>query len=226
MRTNSELRAEARKKLSGNWLLWVIAILIVSSIGSLCSTPMAAFSFSQSTAYGDFSVSTSFSPFFPAVCTGIFALILLITAPLQYGMCIAELRLVNDGDEKVIENLFSGFKHFGRSLAIFILYAVFIYLWTLLLIVPGIIKIFSYSQAFYISIENPDLSANECINRSRDMMRGNKWKYFCLIMSFCGWALLCLLTLGLGFYVLMPYVKISCAEFYQDVKAKYEARIN
>ena len=98
----------------------------------------------------------------------------------------------------------------------------FTFLWTLLFIIPGIIKAFSYAMSPYILEENPELSANEAIDRSRAMMKGHKFDLFWLYLSFIGWGFLCIFTLGIGLLWLMPYMQTAEAAFYEDVKAEYE----
>jgi uncharacterized membrane protein len=98
---------------------------------------------------------------------------------------------------------------------------VFILLWMLLLIIPGIIAALSYSMTFYIIADDETMDAMEAIDKSKAMMDGYKWKYFCLALRFVGWALLCILTLGIGFFWLMPYMQVTNAKFYEDVKANY-----
>ncbi|GHT57847.1 hypothetical protein FACS18945_2990 [Bacteroidia bacterium] len=91
--------------------------------------------------------------------------------------------------------------------------------WSLLLIIPGIIAAISYSMTFYIIADDPAISAMDAINKSKKMMYGYKMKYFCLSLRFLGWALLCILTLGIGFLWLMPYIQVTFAKFYDDLKA-------
>lgn len=91
--------------------------------------------------------------------------------------------------------------------------------WTLLLIIPGIIAGYRYSQAFYIMAENPGLGSGECIERSKAMMQGNKWKLFCLQLSFIGWFFLTLITLGIAGLWLSPYMAVAETFFYRDVNA-------
>lgn len=98
-----------------------------------------------------------------------------------------------------------------------ILQAVYIFLWTLLLVVPGIIKGFSYSQTFFILRDHPEYTANQAITESKKLMKGYKWKFFILNLSFIGWAILCLFTLGIGFLWLIPYVTTSYATFYNEL---------
>ena len=118
------------------------------------------------------------------------------------------------------ETLFSGFSNFGTTCVAGILQTIFLTLWTLLFIIPGIVKIYSYSMTYYVLHDNPNLSASEAITESRRMMNGYKGKLFCLDLSFIGWFLLSALTLGLlGFYVL-PYYNAARARFYEALKNK------
>ena len=69
----------------------------------------------------------------------------------------------------------------------------------------------------FIMAENPEMSAKEAMEVSMEMMRGNKWRLFCLELSFIGWGILCLFTLGIGYLWLNPYINASLAAFYDDV---------
>jgi uncharacterized membrane protein len=94
----------------------------------------------------------------------------------------------------------------------------YIFLWLLLLIVPGIITALSYAMVFYILADNPTLKPQDILEQSKQMMNGYKWKLFYLLLRFFLLALLCVLTLGIGFLWLIPYVNITIAKFYDDVK--------
>lgn len=84
---------------------------------------------------------------------------------------------------------------------------------------------YAYSMSWFILADNPDMPATEARKRSIAMMRGNKWRLFCLDFSFIGWMLLCILTLGILTFWIMPYVQTARAEFYQDLLAReYAAR--
>lgn len=149
---------------------------------------------------------------------------LLVTGPLVLGIIIFSLA-ISRGKEAKFEQLFEGFKRFGTALSAYLLVLVFTLLWTLLLIVPGIIAGLSYSMTFYILTDDPTVGAREAIRRSKKMMYGYKWKYFCLGLRFLGWALLCILTLGIGFLWLLPYIEISRAKFYDDIKGESVASV-
>ena len=90
--------------------------------------------------------------------------------------------------------------------------------WFLLFIIPGIIKAYAYAMTYYISYDNPELSAEECINRSMKMMYGHKLDLFLLDLSFIGWILLSILTLGVGMLWVTPYMYTSRAKFYEELK--------
>jgi uncharacterized membrane protein len=145
---------------------------------------------------------------------------LVLTGPLLVGVNRYRLNIVrfNNEDSGL---LISGFKDNVIDFIItHILRAIFIFLWSLLLVIPGIIKSFSYSMTFYILADNPDLRPQEAIQRSRDMMRGHKWRLFELYLSFIGWYILALLTFGIGMFFLEPYIQQSVANFYEDLKTR------
>ncbi|HHY74312.1 MAG TPA: DUF975 family protein [Bacillus bacterium] len=104
-----------------------------------------------------------------------------------------------------------------RLIGLSILISIFTSLWSLLLIIPGIIKVLAYSQTFYLMKDNPDYGPLELITESRKRMNGLKWKLFLLYLSFIGWGFLCILTLGIGFLWLVPYITNSRAAFYQEL---------
>jgi len=99
-----------------------------------------------------------------------------------------------------------------------LLRGIFVLLWSLLLIIPGIIAGLSYAMAPYILYENPDMSGSEAIKASKELMDGNKWHFFCLNLSFLGWDILCILTLGIGCLWITPYRQATYAAFYRGIK--------
>lgn len=143
---------------------------------------------------------------------------LIIEGPLVFGFIIFSLSL-SRGEHSKVDQLFLGFHRFGTSLVAYLLTTLFITLWTLLLIVPGIIAALSYSMTFYILADNPSMGAREAIKKSKKMMDGNKWKLFCLGLRFLGWALLTILTLGIGILWLLPYIQVTTAKFYDNLKS-------
>src|ERR1035437_5321331 len=142
---------------------------------------------------------------------------ILIGGPMSIGIAIFTLS-VSRKQEAQLAQIFEGFQKFSVGLAAYLLIAVFVILWMLLLIVPGIIAALSYSMTYYIIVDNDSIGALDAITKSKEMMRGNKWKLFCLCFRFFGWILLCVLTLGIGFLWLYPYMVVSIAQFYEDIK--------
>jgi uncharacterized membrane protein len=142
---------------------------------------------------------------------------LAITGPFMLGMSMFVLNIANK-KEASISQIFDGFKTFWKSVGTYLLMVLFVMLWSLLLIIPGIIAGFAYSMTFYILAENKNIKPLDALKESKKLMRGNKWKLFCLSWRFFGWALLCILTAGIGFFWLLPYMNVSFAKFYEDIK--------
>ena len=124
-------------------------------------------------------------------------------------------------NEKIkVSGLIEGYKRSGACIILTLLIQVFVMLWSLLLVIPGIIKSLSYSMAFYILADNPEMSAMEALNESKEIMKGHKWEYFVLNLSFILWILLGVITLGLGFIYVMPYMRTTTANFYNSIKVE------
>lgn len=142
---------------------------------------------------------------------------LIINGAIALGLALFSLAISRNHQPKV-EQLFEGFNNFATAIVTNILLVVFTLLWTLLLIIPGIIAALSYSMTFYILADNPTIGAMEAIDLSKKMMEGNKTKLFRLGLRFFGLGLLCLLTLGIGFLWLIPFMHVTYAKFYEDIK--------
>ncbi len=142
---------------------------------------------------------------------------LIIGGPLALGAATFSLAVAR-GQEAKFDLLFDGFKDFGNALATYLLMLLFVILWALLLIIPGIIAALSYSMTFYILSDDRTLKPREAIDKSKLMMDGHKMKLFNLFLRFFLLALLCILTLGIGFLWLIPYTNVTMAHFYEDVK--------
>jgi uncharacterized membrane protein len=150
---------------------------------------------------------------------------LVLGGPLTLGLIGYFLKKARGGTGQ-LENLFDGFSSFVKSFLLYLLQAIFIGLWSLLFIIPGIVKSFSYSMAFFILHDNPDIGASEAIDRSKKMMHGYKGKLFGLCLSFLGWGILCCFTLGIGFLWLFPYMSLSVTNFYEDLKKNRPANVS
>ena len=194
MPENREIKAAAKAMLSGRWTNPVICTLLYVAITAALSLLPSALSAAAS---------------------------LLVTVPLGFGYCVAFLLHVRGkDDEELITRPFLAFKQYSRYLGTSLLVTVFVMLWCLLLIIPGIIMGYAYEMTPFIMHDNPEMSAMDCIRKSKEMMRGYKWKLFCMDLSFIGWLLLCILTLGVLTLWVTPWMQCSHAKFYEELKAR------
>ena len=143
----------------------------------------------------------------------------VIGGPIKVGYARFCLKITDAKRPLEFKDLFSGFDVFGEAFLLNLRITLRIIGWTLLLIIPGIIAGYRYSQAFYIMAEKPGLGSSECIERSKTMMQGNKWKLFCLQLSFIGWFFLTVITLGIAGLWMSPYMAVAETFFYRDVNA-------
>ncbi len=144
--------------------------------------------------------------------------------PLSWAYVVAFLRLLRR-QEVGIDNLWDGFRQYLRIFTTMLLRGIYTFLWALLLIVPGIMKAYSYAMTDYILVDNPELSDDRAISKSKEMMEGHRMDLFLLHLSFIGWALLALLTCGLGFLLLYPYMETAQAAFYEDLKQEQQTSL-
>lgn len=142
----------------------------------------------------------------------------LLYGPIAWAFIVMFLDFIR-GEKLGIGKLFDGYReNWLHIFTTYLLVEIYTFLWTLLFIVPGIIKALSYSQTFFILKDNPELSNNAAIEKSMRMMKGHKMELFTLYLSFIGWAILSLLTLGIGFLLLVPYISTTLAHFYEQLK--------
>ena len=232
MKTNTQYKNEALAALKGNWAPAVLVTVVFLAIATLCigpaEIPMLTGTFDSEAvaamaAAGDLAgVMDAYSTL--SSWSSLSSLLrIFVYNVLSVGFAVAFLLLLRNGDDRLTSNMFEvSFRQYWHKVwGMFLMY-LFIALWTLLFILPGIVKAFSYALTPFILEENPDLSANEAIDHSRAMMKGHKFDLFYLYLSFIGWFLLSFLTLGIGFIWLIPYMNTAQAAFYEDVKADYE----
>lgn len=143
----------------------------------------------------------------------------IIGGVIQLGYCRFNKNLIN-GTNPQFSDLFSQFKLFGKAFGLRLVTTIFIILWSLLFVIPGIIAAYRYSMAFYIMNDNPSIDIMEAIRQSKEMMHDRKWRLFCLHISFIGWALLSALFCGIGFLWLGPYINAAVAAFYLEVSGQ------
>lgn len=193
MLSRADLKQQAKEQLKGNLGMLFLCTLIVTAI----------------------SFVLALIPVVGTVATYI------IAPPLSLGLIMVYLS-VTYGEKVEIGTLFNGFQSFGKSILLYLLIMIFTLLWSLLLIIPGIIKAYSYSMAFYILAENPDMTAREALNESKLIMDGHKMELFVLQLSFILWILLTGITLGIAGIYVYPYMQLTLTNFYHNIKRKSE----
>ena len=237
MKYASDFRAIARNALTGKWGIAVIAGLIASLLGAVASSgPEVKFNFSDNGANVNlmfanqeiYSSSGGWLPELNAFIVGgaiyimIAALIMaavffVLGSVISLGYSRFNLDLVDRRKEPDIGTLFGFFPHWKNAAIAKLLETVYVFLWSLLFIIPGIIASYSYAMIPYIQAEHPEMAPGDVLARSKEMMEGNRWRLFCLQFSFIGWDILSSLTLGIGNLWLRPYKQAATAAFYRDV---------
>ena len=218
----SDFRRIARENLSGRWLISAAVCFIASLLGGLSSGGSADISSEDLEALGSLENVPWLLPLLNGVL--IYALITAIVAFIIGG--VIELGLnsyflkQHDGQHHEFKDLFSQFSNWGGAFCLRLLTGIYLALWSLLFVIPGIIKTYSYAMAPFIMTEHPELDANECITRSRQMMDGHKFDLFVLQLSFLGWHLLGGITFGLAYIYVAPYIAATKAKFYESIKAE------
>jgi uncharacterized membrane protein len=235
MKTNHQIRRDTKKALKGNWFIAIVATFIASAFGGL--------SFGSQTA----SVSVSLPPvddfagltdpdtlemilnmysviLAVAGVMGMFVMLynilyLVVGSAVSVGYSQFNIDVI-DGKKPRLETLFESFRIWVPAVIARFLVGLYTTLWTLLFIIPGIIATYSYAMTPFVLAENPGMSASDAITESKTLMRGNKWKLFCLEFSFIGWYLLSMLTFGIALIWVVPYHQASYAAFYREICPK------
>lgn len=191
-----QIKALSKQQLGGgifsnNWLMGVVVVLIVTALSSACAM---------------------------IPCLGAIAA-LIISGPIQYGTCYVFLKLVRTGAPIDISDVFEGFKDdFSGCFLIGLMTGIFTFLWSLLFVIPGIIKSYSYSMAYYVKADHPDYDWNACIKESMRITNGHKWDLFVLDLSFIGWTLVGMCLCGIGILWVEPYMQTTRANFYETIR--------
>ena len=140
----------------------------------------------------------------------------VISGATKSGVCAFNRKLYTARGPK-FNDLFLHYDIVGKTFLTALLMQIFKTLWFFLFIIPAIIAKYAYSMTYYILDEHPDMKPMEAIRRSKELMRGHKWEFFCLQFSFIGWWILSILTLGIGFLFLSPYIEQANYIFYYNI---------
>ena len=196
MKSNATIRAEARARLGGNIFgeTWLYALCLSLGVSIVLSIA---------------------SSFFIGI---------VLYGPAAFSLAYIYLSLIRGKDKIDFTDVSQGFLNgqFVRTFLLWLLEGVFLMLWSMLLVVPGIIKAYSYRLSMYIATDRPELSPTECITESRRMMNGHKWQAFCLDVSMFLWMLVGSCACGIGTLWVTPYQAAANAAFYEAVKGELE----
>ena len=200
MKYAADFRADAREALRGRWPVAILTGFVASLIGAHIATSGGGSSNSNNDStravVRDFQATEFWLQYRTLIITAIVLLViwLIVTIVIggagKLGYATFNLKLV-DNKDVALADLFSQFHRLGDGFCMNFLMGLYTLLWTLLFIIPGLIKTYSYAMTPYILAENPGMTATDAITESRRIMDGNKWRLFCLGFSFIGWGLLC-----------------------------------
>ncbi len=190
----AELKSRAKSQLGGifenNWIYALLFCLIASAIVSAASVV-------------------------PVIGS------LLVLGPMSYAISKSLLKLSRTGEKPDLNGLFDGFTDdFGETLLIGLLSTLFVCLWSILFIIPGILKSYAYSMAYYIKVDHPDYDWNQCLKESEALTKGHKGELIMLDLSFIGWLIVGAMCLCVGTLWVIPYKELTRANFYNDLVAQ------
>ena len=222
MKRARDFRQEALSVLTGRWGLAIGATLLYSILNGGLTGVFSPSPDTESIIENGGLTLDAFVPY-TSILLVIFLISIVFSAigsSVQLGYNILLLKYYEPEQKPSIGDLFCRFHIFWKAFGLRIMMSILTTLWSFLLIIPGIIASYSYAMAPYLMAENPDMGIMEAISRSKELMRGNKWRLFCLHLSFIGWAFLCIFTCGLGALFLSPYQMLADAAFYRELTGK------
>lgn len=192
----AELKAKAKEQIKGKIGIMLVISLIIAVITAAVAWIVSRIPY----------VGTAIAP--------------LVVAP-AFTLSITRVVLgITAGVKPSAGDAFCGFDDYWSAIKLHLLSGLYIFLWSLLFVIPGIIKTYAYSMAVYILAENKGKSARECIKESNAMTMGYKADLFILGLSFIGWSLLCIVTFGIALIWVMPYMQVTYANTYNLLKSK------
>lgn len=190
--SNSEIRAKAREALGNNIFgrAYLMPLAVLTAISAILA-------FASSITYG---IGTY-----------------IIAGPLTVGLCASFLKLVRNNTEPDFGTAFSGLNNFVPNFKLGFMLNLYVTLWSLLFIIPGIVKSYSYAMAYYVQVDHPDYDWRECLLESERLMSGNRMRLFTLQLSFIGWMIVGSLCLGVGTLWVSTYMQTAEAIFYEEI---------
>ena len=228
MLNSKELRTKAWDSLKGKYWMAFAVILVTGLIGSIGNS-FVSFGQNLSEALGLVETAEMDSTMIMGALLLNGVVMVSAIIGLLFGIFVTDAITVgvssyfikNTYSKPSFGDAFSGFRvKYGRNIGTLLLVGIKVVLWSFLFIIPGIIKTYEYAIIPYILADDPEISSKDAFKKAKQMMKGNKWRLFKLEFSFTGWFVLCVLTLGIGTFFLIPYVNAANAEFYMELRNK------
>lgn len=210
-----KLKKAAKDSLKGKYAeaikLFLIYFLIIFGINFIIGFGFGFYAGITGNTINEFTMSII------EIVAGIISIV--IESLIAFGMTSFYLK-ISRNEEVTYKELFSKKHLFWPYITIYIITSIFTFLWSLLFIIPGIIAAIAYTLVYFIKLDNENLKTLEVIKESKKLMQGHKWEYFVLNLSFIGWILLGILTAGILYFWLIPYISVTQANFYNYLKEK------
>lgn len=189
----AELKARAKEQIKGKIGILFVITLIIGLISGAATTVLAV------------------------IPAGSLVASIIITPAFALSLVRVYLNLFG-GKAPEVKDVFTGFDDFWSAFKVTFLVGLYTFLWSLLFVIPGIIKSISYSMSMYILAENKGKSARACIAESKAMTEGHKMDLFVLALSFIGWMLLGCITFGIAYIWVAPYMTATFTNAYYSLK--------
>ena len=190
----AELKSMAKEQIRGNIGILFVVTLVIAAVSGIASALLSLI---------------------PVVGSLLAAVI--VTPAFSLSLVRVYLALAK-GVKPQAKDAFSGFDDFWSAFKVTFLVGLYTFLWSLLFVIPGIVKGISFSMAMYVLAENKGMSATECINASKEMTNGHKMDLFVLSLSFIGWMILGSITLGIAYIWITPYMQATFTNAYNSLK--------
>ncbi len=203
MINRAELKTYAKNQLRGKWGLAIGSTIVILLIQFV------------------FNIISRFAEDEIALFILLTLVSMVISTVMSIGMCRFSLNYAYEDKNPELKDIFSGFPVILKAIGLSILLGIIVIVGTILLIVPGIIFSFMFSQCYYILADDNSKSIIQCLKESAAMMKGYKFEYFVLGLSFLGWLILGMIPFGIGLLWVIPYMNVTTASFYLKVKDKY-----
>lgn len=219
----SQIRQTARENLTGNWGISVGAALVAAILGGIIAGGGSGVNFNINADTVRNLPPALWGVFMPLVSmAGLLGLVsFLLGGVVELGYARFLMKQCRR-QELQFSDLFSQFDRFGTGFAQHFLRTLYVVLWSLLLVIPGIVKAYSYAMTPFLLEEHPEMTASEAIKASMKLMDGHKMDLFLLSLSFIGWQILACLTVGIGFLFLNPYMNAAYTVFYRSISGQQQ----